>query len=218
MSTTPSQTPLGRESELLAVHELIERARTGHSGSLAMIGSAGTGKTTILGEVERLAAGGADPLTVLRAHGIESETEVPFGGLLELLRPVADLIPRLPAPQAPRSRERWRLRPRKKPTASLCPQRRSPFLASRLPTGPFWSSSTTSTGSTRLPPRRFCSPPADSGGRGSQSCSRLALSPMRPPCSRASRSSRWDRYLWTRPRFSHVRLQAGISTKGKWRP
>ncbi len=100
MSTTPSQTPLGRESELLAVHELIERARTGHSGSLAMIGPAGTGKTTILGEVERLAAGGADPLTVLRAHGIESETEVPFGGLLELLRPVADLIPRLPAPQA----------------------------------------------------------------------------------------------------------------------
>ena len=100
MSTTPSRTPLGRESELLAVHELIERARTGHSGALAMIGPAGTGKTTILGEVERLAAGGADPLTVLRAHGIESEAEVPFGGLLELLRPVADLIPRLPAPQA----------------------------------------------------------------------------------------------------------------------
>src|SRR5262249_45176155 len=37
---------------------------------------------------------------MLRAHGIESETELAFGGLLELVRPLAELIPRLPEPQA----------------------------------------------------------------------------------------------------------------------
>ena len=33
-------------------------------------------------------------------RGIESEAELAFGGLLELVRPLADLIPRLPEPQA----------------------------------------------------------------------------------------------------------------------
>jgi DNA-binding CsgD family transcriptional regulator len=91
---------LGREPELAAIGDLIDRARAGRSGALCLIGAAGTGKTTLLREAETLVAREPGGVQVLRAHGIESETELAFGGLLELVRPLAGLIPRLPEPQA----------------------------------------------------------------------------------------------------------------------
>jgi DNA-binding CsgD family transcriptional regulator len=91
---------LGREAEVAAVGGLITRACSGESGALALIGSAGTGKTTLLREAEVIAAGGDSGVQVLRARGIESEAELPFGGLLELVRPITGLITRLPEPQA----------------------------------------------------------------------------------------------------------------------
>ena len=39
-------------------------------------------------------------MRVLRARGIESEAEVPFAGLAELLRPVLGVMEQIPAPQA----------------------------------------------------------------------------------------------------------------------
>jgi DNA-binding CsgD family transcriptional regulator len=100
MSESAGAQPFGREAEVAAIGGLLSRASAGESGALALIGSAGTGKTTLLREAESLAASGEVGLRVLRVQGIERETELAFGGLLELVRPVADLIPSLPGPQA----------------------------------------------------------------------------------------------------------------------
>ena len=100
MSERAAAAPLGREAEVAAIGGLIAQACAGESGALALIGSAGTGKTTLLREAEALAARDEGGVRVLRARGIESEAELAFGGLLELVRPLTDLIPRLPGPQA----------------------------------------------------------------------------------------------------------------------
>ena len=100
MSGREGWAPLGRETELAAIGGLLARAAAGESGALALIGSAGTGKTTLLRVAEGLAASGGAGMRAVRVRGIESEAELAFGGLLELVRPFADLIPRLPGPQA----------------------------------------------------------------------------------------------------------------------
>lgn len=100
MSERSGTAPLGREAEVAAIGGLISRACAGESGALALIGSAGTGKTTLLREAETLATSGETAVRILRARGIETEAELAFGGLLELVRPVTGLIPRLPGPQA----------------------------------------------------------------------------------------------------------------------
>jgi tetratricopeptide (TPR) repeat protein len=91
---------LGRDAERAAIGALLDRARGGDSGALVMLGPAGAGKTTLMLDASRMAAECDPPPTVLRARGIESEAEVAFGGLLELVRPLVRLIPQLPEPQA----------------------------------------------------------------------------------------------------------------------
>ncbi|HEX4717266.1 MAG TPA: LuxR family transcriptional regulator [Thermoleophilaceae bacterium] len=87
---------LGRDAERLAIDRLLAEAREGRSGVLALAGEPGIGKTALLDyAVDR---GGE--MRVLRARGIESEAEVPFAGLAELLRPALGAINRIPAPQA----------------------------------------------------------------------------------------------------------------------
>ena len=71
-------------------------ARVGESGVLVLTGEAGIGKTALLD----WAAGRITGMQVLRATGIEAEQEVPFGALLQVLRPVLDLLDALPGPQA----------------------------------------------------------------------------------------------------------------------
>lgn len=87
---------LGRTEERLALDHLLGQARGGHSGVLAVVGEPGIGKSALL-EYAAQAAGG---MRVLRARGIESEAEVPFAGLAELLRPVLGVMEQIPAPQA----------------------------------------------------------------------------------------------------------------------
>jgi DNA-binding CsgD family transcriptional regulator len=87
---------LGREEERLALDRLLDEARAGRSGALALVGEAGIGKTALL----EYAVGQAAGMRVLRARGIESEAEVPFAGLSELLRPALRAIERIPPPQA----------------------------------------------------------------------------------------------------------------------
>ena len=87
---------LGRDRELLAIDAVLERARAGASGTLALVGEAGIGKTALL----EAAAERAEGMTVLRARGVESEAEVPFASLLELLRPALALMNEIPSPQA----------------------------------------------------------------------------------------------------------------------
>jgi DNA-binding CsgD family transcriptional regulator len=87
---------LGRDDERLALDRLLTEARAGRSGVLALVGEPGIGKTALLEH----AAGQADGMRVLRARGIQSEAEVPFAGLAELLRPALGALDRIPAPQA----------------------------------------------------------------------------------------------------------------------
>jgi DNA-binding CsgD family transcriptional regulator len=87
---------IGREQERLALDRLVAQARDGRSGALALVGEAGIGKTALLAYAEQRAEG----MRILRARGIESEAEVPFAGLAELLRPALGALDRIPGHQA----------------------------------------------------------------------------------------------------------------------
>jgi DNA-binding CsgD family transcriptional regulator len=86
---------LGRAAECEHIERLVAQARDGKSGVLVLRGEPGIGKTALL-EHAAAAAGGA---TVLRVRGVESEVEVAFAGLHELLRGVLGELGRLPGPQ-----------------------------------------------------------------------------------------------------------------------
>jgi DNA-binding CsgD family transcriptional regulator len=87
---------VGRDSEIAALDELLAGAREGRSGALLVRGEAGIGKTALLDH----AAGSAADFHVLRATGIESEAELPYATLHQLLRPLQERIERLAEPQA----------------------------------------------------------------------------------------------------------------------
>ncbi len=87
---------LGRNPETAALDALLASAREGRSAVLAITGESGIGKTALLEH----AATGATEMRVLRARGIESEAQVPFGGLLELLRPALGSLEAIPKPQS----------------------------------------------------------------------------------------------------------------------
>ncbi|MBV8975620.1 MAG: AAA family ATPase, partial [Sinobacteraceae bacterium] len=87
---------LGRAVECARIDRLLSEAMTGRSGALLVWGEPGIGKTALLEyAVER-----AEGMAIVRARGVESETQVPFAGLLELLRPLLGELDRLPEPQA----------------------------------------------------------------------------------------------------------------------
>ena len=87
---------LGRTDERLALDRLLAEAEGGRSGVLALVGEPGIGKTALLDYTEDRAEG----MRVLRARGVESEAEIPFAGLAELLGPVLSFIEQIPGPQA----------------------------------------------------------------------------------------------------------------------
>ncbi len=87
---------VGRANERRAIDALVAGARVGQSGVLVLAGQPGIGKTALLEYAESIAR---DAL-VLRATGSESEREVPFGGLAQLLRPLVPGLGRIPPPQA----------------------------------------------------------------------------------------------------------------------
>lgn len=89
---------VGRERERQVIATLVAAARVGESGTLVLSGEAGIGKSALL-EDAAVAVVAAE-MRVLRAAGIDAEQEVPFGGLLQLLRPVLEHLDALPAPQA----------------------------------------------------------------------------------------------------------------------
>ena len=86
---------VGREGERTRLDSLIARARRGESAALLVHGEPGIGKTRLL---EHVAAEAAD-FQVLRARPLEAESELAFAGLSELLRPILQLLDRIPAPQ-----------------------------------------------------------------------------------------------------------------------
>jgi DNA-binding CsgD family transcriptional regulator len=87
---------VGRDGEQRALDALLESARKDRSAVLVLRGEPGIGKTALLEYAEERAEG----MRVLRCGGIESEAELPFAGLHQLVRPCLDLLDRLPPPQA----------------------------------------------------------------------------------------------------------------------
>ena len=98
---------LGRADEQLKLVRLLEAARVGASGVLAIIGEAGIGKSALLAYAEEQAGG----MKVLRARGVQSEAHIPFAGLFELLRPTLPWIEQIPGPQAAALESALALRP-----------------------------------------------------------------------------------------------------------
>jgi DNA-binding CsgD family transcriptional regulator len=88
----------GRDTELAALEQLIDGARSGRSRGLLLRGEAGIGKSTLLDRAADQAA--ERGVRVLRAAAVEAESDLAFAGLLQLLRPVLDRAEALPAPQA----------------------------------------------------------------------------------------------------------------------
>ncbi|HEX8208493.1 MAG TPA: ATP-binding protein, partial [Solirubrobacteraceae bacterium] len=87
---------VGRTRERSELEAVLEAARDGRSTVLIVHGEAGIGKTTLLDE----AVAAAPDFRVLRARGYESESDIPFAGLLDLLSPLLDLLDRIPPAQA----------------------------------------------------------------------------------------------------------------------
>ncbi len=89
---------LGRQHELTHIEGLLTGAKDGTSAALLLHGEPGIGKSALL----RVAAEQAAELgfVVLRARGYESESDIPFAGLLELLTPLLALRDKIPEVQA----------------------------------------------------------------------------------------------------------------------
>lgn len=86
----------GREHESARIDEVIDAARRRRSGALVVRGEAGIGKTALMdAAVER-----AEGMRVLRALGVESEVDIVFSGLHELLRPALSSLDAIPDSQA----------------------------------------------------------------------------------------------------------------------
>ena len=86
----------GRGPECARLSDLIEGVRGSRGGSLVLRGEPGVGKSELL----RWAAARVPPARCLSATGVESELELPFATLHQLLHPVLTAIDRLPAVQA----------------------------------------------------------------------------------------------------------------------
>ncbi|MEU5868888.1 LuxR family transcriptional regulator [Nonomuraea sp. NPDC047529] len=85
----------GRSAEISALDEVIARAGEGSGGAVVLRGEAGAGKTALLDAAA--ARGGA--MRVLRITGVESESDLAFASLHQLLWPVTGSLDALPEPQ-----------------------------------------------------------------------------------------------------------------------
>lgn len=87
---------VGRDSELATIDRFLRSVPEGYR-ALVFRGGAGYGKSALLDET--IARAGASGFRTLTARPAETEAELPFGVLAELLEPVATSDLNLPAPQ-----------------------------------------------------------------------------------------------------------------------
>jgi DNA-binding CsgD family transcriptional regulator len=97
---------IGRRSESDVLNRCIETVRAGESRALVVRGEPGVGKTALLDYVTGQASG----CRVVRAAGVQSEMELAFAGLHQLLAPMLDRLERLPVPQRDALRTAFGLR------------------------------------------------------------------------------------------------------------
>ena len=88
---------VGREAELARLGELVAPPRA-ESRVLLLLGEAGLGKSVLLAQAAQNAS--RSGMRVLAAAGRESEQDLAFAGLHQLLRPVLDRLDGLPDRQA----------------------------------------------------------------------------------------------------------------------
>ena len=86
----------GRDAERAEIGALLDAARTSRGGVLVLRGEPGIGKTALLEDARERAA----DMYVLDARGVESESELPFAALHQLIRPAFDHLDGLPSRQA----------------------------------------------------------------------------------------------------------------------
>ena len=86
----------GRELERARIRELLDGARKSRSGVLVLLGEAGVGKSALLDDAREQAA----DMRVLVATGIESEAQLPFAALHQVVRSVLGYLENIPEPQA----------------------------------------------------------------------------------------------------------------------
>src|SRR6201996_4636303 len=89
---------LGRADERRDIDQALAQARSAASAVVGLAGEPGIAKTALLDYAASQAE--AAGMRVLRARGIESEAQIPFGSLLELIRPALVLLEAIPPPQA----------------------------------------------------------------------------------------------------------------------
>lgn len=87
---------MGRDRERERVAGVLGDARSGLGGALVIRGEAGIGKTALLGRVPA----DAGDMRIIRGTGVESESELAFGGLHLMLHPYRDRFGALPGQQA----------------------------------------------------------------------------------------------------------------------
>ena len=85
----------GRGRECGVLDRLIDAVRAGESRALVVLGEPGVGKSAL----RKYAAGRATGCRVARAAGVQSEMELAFSGLHQLVAPMLDHLERLPGPQ-----------------------------------------------------------------------------------------------------------------------
>src|SRR5580693_1119396 len=85
-----------RRGERRVLDQLVDAVRAGGSRVLVVRGELGVGKSALLDYLAGQASGWC---RVVRAAGVESEMELAFAGLHQLLAPMLDRVDRLPSPQ-----------------------------------------------------------------------------------------------------------------------
>src|SRR5215472_17742498 len=84
---------IGRDCELATLRSLLDDA-VADSATLLLTGEPGVGKTALLAAAAEMAATAG--FEVIRAGGVEYETDVSFAGLHQLVGPLSDDLRRLP--------------------------------------------------------------------------------------------------------------------------
>jgi DNA-binding CsgD family transcriptional regulator len=108
-------TLLGRGDERDRVDRILASARQGRSGVLVLRGEPGIGKSALLD----YAAGAAADLKIARVEAVESEMELGFAGLHQLLLPYLGDVAVLPPPQRDALNSAFGLRDRGPPDRFL---------------------------------------------------------------------------------------------------
>ena len=87
---------IGRDAESARLAAALASARSGAGGALLLVGDPGIGKTTLLRELVATAG----DVQVLETSGVESEAELPYSALADVLTPLLQYLDALPDAQA----------------------------------------------------------------------------------------------------------------------